>query len=123
MFVPKPIQAPWPPLHFGGDGPAAFRRAATLGNGWIPLNHAADAIPGAVAELVRRRRAAGRSGTVDISLAAVSADLNHLRRLAEVGVGRALVRPWKSSKDALDGMRRFADEVLPEIQAYSATPA
>ena len=53
MFVPKPLQTPWPPLHFGGDGPAAFRRAAASGDGWIPLNHAAEAIPGAVVELAR----------------------------------------------------------------------
>jgi probable F420-dependent oxidoreductase len=119
MFVPKPIQTPRPPLHFGGDGPAAFRRAATLGDGWIPLNHAPQAIPGAAAELARRREASGRSGTVEISLASASADLDDLRRLADAGVGRALVRPWKSSKDALDGIRRFADQILPAIQAHS----
>jgi probable F420-dependent oxidoreductase len=123
MFVPKPIQSPWPPLHFGGDGPAALRRAATIGDGWIPLNHTAQAIPGAVAELARRRQSAGRAGTVEISLAATSAELDHLLELAEAGVDRALVRPWNSSKDALDGMRRFADQILPVIQASSASPA
>jgi probable F420-dependent oxidoreductase len=123
MFVPKPIQAPWPRLHFGGDGPAAFRRAATVGDGWIPLNHSAGAIPGAVAELARRRQSVGRAGTVEISLAATSADLDHLRELAEAGVDRALVRPWNSSKDALDGMRRFADQILPVIQAASTSAA
>jgi hypothetical protein len=76
-----------------------------------------------VADLARRRQAAGRSGAVEISLAAAIADPDHLHRLADAGVGRALVRPWKSSKDALDGMRRFADEILPEIQAYSVPPA
>jgi alkanesulfonate monooxygenase SsuD/methylene tetrahydromethanopterin reductase-like flavin-dependent oxidoreductase (luciferase family) len=123
MFVPKPVQTPWPPLHFGGDGPAAFRRAATVGEGWIPLNHTAREIPGAVAELARRRQAVNRAGTVEVSLAATSADLGHLRELADAGVARALVRPWKSSKDALDGMRRFADQILPDIQAPSASPA
>jgi alkanesulfonate monooxygenase SsuD/methylene tetrahydromethanopterin reductase-like flavin-dependent oxidoreductase (luciferase family) len=97
MFVPKPTQTPWPPLHFGGDGPAAFRRAATIGDGWIPLNHTAQAIPAAVAELARRREEAGRTGTVEITLAATSA--------------------------GLDGMRRFADRILPSLQASSASPA
>jgi probable F420-dependent oxidoreductase len=123
MFVPKPTQTPWPPLHFGGDGPAAFRRAATIGDGWIPLNHTAQAIPAAVAELARRREEAGRTGTVEITLAATSAGLDDLRSLADAGVDRALVRPWKSSKDALDGMRRFADRILPSLQASSASPA
>jgi hypothetical protein len=76
-----------------------------------------------VAELARRRQAVNRAGTVEVSLAATSADLGHLRELADAGVGRALVRPWKSSKDALDGMRRFADQILPDIQAPSASPA
>jgi hypothetical protein len=69
-----------------------------------------------VAELARRRQSAGRAGTVEISLAATNADLDHLHDLADAGVGRALVRPWKSSKDALEGMRRFADQILPDIQ-------
>ena len=83
----------------------------------------AEAIPGAVVELARRREAAGRPGTVEISLAAASADLDHLRRLADAGVARALVRPWRSSKDALDGIRLFADQILPEIGPYSVPPA
>jgi hypothetical protein len=76
-----------------------------------------------VAELARRRQAAGRSDAVEISLAATSADLDHLRRLADAGVALALVRPWMSSRDALDGMRHFADQILPEIGAYSVPPA
>ena len=36
---------------------------------------------------------------------------------------RALVRPWKSSKDALDGMRRFADHILPGIGRLLSTPS
>ena len=38
-FEPKPHQAGGPPLHIGGDGPAALRRAARVGAGWIPMNH------------------------------------------------------------------------------------
>ena len=76
-----------------------------------------------MAELARRRQSVGRAGTVEISLAATSADLDHLRELAEAGVDRALVRPWNSSKDALDGMRRFADQILPVIQAASTSAA
>jgi probable F420-dependent oxidoreductase len=118
MFVPKPVQAPWPPLHFGGDGPAALRRSALLGNGWIPLNHTIDEIPAAAAAMARKRRDADMPGEVEISIAAPSAARDELRRLAESGVDRALVRPWTSAKDALDGIRRFADEVLPGISTY-----
>jgi probable F420-dependent oxidoreductase len=116
MFEPKPVQAPWPPVHVGGDGPAALRRAATVGDGWIPMNHEPGAIPAAARRIAELRAAAGRPGTTEITLGG-SSDLDGLRRLADLGVGRALVRPWRSSREAVDGMRRFADEVLEEATA------
>jgi probable F420-dependent oxidoreductase len=113
MFEPKPVQSPWPPVHVGGDGAAALRRAALVGHGWIPMNHSVEQIPGAAARLAQLRHEAGRPGTVEITMG-VAADLDSLRRGAEAGVGRALVRPWSSGRDTIDGLRRFADEVLTE---------
>jgi probable F420-dependent oxidoreductase len=115
MFEPKPVQRPWPRLHIGGDGPAALRRAALMGDGWIPMNHTADQIPPEAARMAQLRSDAGRPGTVEITLMAGDASADDLRRLADLGVGRALVVPWRSSKDALDGLARFADEVLPSV--------
>src|SRR5581483_8846872 len=45
MFEPKPVQQPYPPIVVGGDAPAAIRRAATAGDGWIPMNHTLEQIP------------------------------------------------------------------------------
>ena len=59
MFEPKPTHRPWPTLHIGGDGPAAIRRAATLGDGWIPMNHTLEQIP---ADAQTHRPAPGRCG-------------------------------------------------------------
>ncbi len=47
----------------------------------------------------------------------VAADGDSLRRAAEAGVGRALVRPWSSGRETIDGLRRFADEMLAEATA------
>jgi alkanesulfonate monooxygenase SsuD/methylene tetrahydromethanopterin reductase-like flavin-dependent oxidoreductase (luciferase family) len=36
-FRPKPVQKPHLPVYVGGNGEVALRRAATLGQGWLPL--------------------------------------------------------------------------------------
>jgi len=111
MFEPKPLSQPLR-LHIGGDGPAALRRAATVGAGWIPMNHTLEEIPAAAARLAELSAAAGRTDQVEITLGVGAGTLVDLERVAEAGVDRALVRPWQSSKDALDSLRRYADEVL-----------
>ena len=120
MFEPKPTHAPWPSLHIGGDGPAAIRRAATVGDGWIPMNHSLEEIPADARKIAQLRQDAGRTDPLEITLGG-GAELDDLRHRADQGVGRALVKPWRSSKDALEGMRRFADEVLPVISEYPVT--
>ena len=109
MFEPKPVQRPHPPIHVGGDGPAALRRAAIAGEGWIPMNHTLDQIPAAATRLADLRAAAGRAGRVEITLGAPAT--TDLEAYAAAGVDRVIIRPWTSSKNALDGLRRFADEV------------
>ena len=49
MFNPKPVQQPQPSLLIGGDGAAAKRRAALVGDGWLPMNHSLEQLPGALA--------------------------------------------------------------------------
>lgn len=114
-FEPKPVQKPWPPLHVGGDGAAALRRAATKGDGWIPMNHRLEDVPAAAAQLARLRQAAERPGRSEITLGAGGSGLDELRRFADAGVDRVLVRPWHSSKDALESLRRYAGEVVHKL--------
>ena len=116
MFEPKPAQAPR--LHIGGDGPAALRRAATVGDGWIPMNHTVEQIAVDARRIAQLREAGGHPGTVEITWAGGGNDGDELRRWADLGIGRALVKPWASTKGALDGMRRFAEELLPDISSH-----
>jgi probable F420-dependent oxidoreductase len=120
MFEPKPTHSPWPPLHIGGDGPAALRRAATVGDGWIPMNHSLEQIPADAKRIAQLRLDAGRSGDLEITLGG-GTDLDDLRRRADLGIGRALVKPWNSTKDCIEGLRRFAEETLSEIRDYPVT--
>ena len=55
MFNPKPVQQPQPSLLIGGDGAAAKRRAALVGDGWLPMNHTLEQLPGALAEINEKR--------------------------------------------------------------------
>ena len=115
MFEPKPVQQPWPPIHVGGDGPAALRRAALVGDGWIPMNHTLEQIPPAVARMTELRAAAGRPGKVEVTIGGSVSAASDIDRYAEAGVDRLIVRPWPRSKEAMDGIRRFADEVMSKL--------
>ena len=112
MFEPKPIQQPGPALHIGGDGAAALRRAATVGSGWIPMNHTPDELPAPIARIAELRRAAGIESTCEITLSAPDASLASLEQLAASGVHRAIVRPWASGRQALEGIEAFATSTL-----------
>ena len=58
-FEPKPVQRPGPALQIGGDGPAAVRRVATVGTGWMPMNHRLDELPAALSRITERRERPG----------------------------------------------------------------
>ena len=60
MF-PKPVQQPHPPLHIGGETPAALRRAATRAQGWHTFNRSPDELAAGLAELDVHLEAAGRT--------------------------------------------------------------
>ena len=61
-MYPKPVQQP-PPLHIGGETPAALRRAARHGQGWHTFNRSPDELAAGLAELDRELEAVGRSRT------------------------------------------------------------
>jgi probable F420-dependent oxidoreductase len=115
MFEPKPVQQPYPPLIIGGDGPAALRRAATVGDGWIPMNHPLDKLPAAIARIAELRAAAGRDGKTEVTVGGTIASPDDVAKYEDAGVDRVIVRPWQKSREAIEGMRRYADEVLAKL--------
>jgi probable F420-dependent oxidoreductase len=121
MFEPKPVQGSDLPLHIGGDGPAALRRAATVGTGWFPMNHAPEQLPASIAKIAELRAAAGVEGVVEITAHAPDASLETLERLASLGVHRAIVRPFDSSRQAVEGLEAFARDLLETASALETT--
>ena len=65
-FLPKPVQQPHPPIWIGGHTGPAIRRAAELGDGWMPIGLRPPAIlepeelAGKIARLRTLTRRAGR---------------------------------------------------------------
>ena len=113
MFEPKPVQKPWPPVHVGGESPAALRRAATAGDGWIGIYHSVESVREPVARLAVLREEAGRSGMpFEVSVGGDVRSPDDVARWEEAGVDRLILAPWERSRDAIDGMRRFAERYL-----------
>ena len=60
MF-PKPVQQPHPPIHIGGETPAALRRVARTGQGWHTFNRSPGELATGLAELAPHLEEAGRT--------------------------------------------------------------
>ncbi|MHB1139125.1 MAG: TIGR03619 family F420-dependent LLM class oxidoreductase [Microthrixaceae bacterium] len=65
-FGPRPLQAPMP-LWVGGNGPAALRRAATLGTGWHPLFPTPEQYAAGRTRILEQRRRHGLDGPFTFS--------------------------------------------------------
>ena len=67
-FLPKPVQKPHPPVWVGGHTGPAIRRAAELGDGWMPIGLRPPAIlePEELAEKIARlKRLTVRAGRAE----------------------------------------------------------
>jgi probable F420-dependent oxidoreductase len=112
MFEPKPVQKPWPPVHVGGESAAALRRAARGGDGWVGMAHTLDSIGDPVARLRELRADYGRSDArFEVSVGGPVASRDDVRRWEDAGVDRLIVSPWARSREAVEGLARFADLV------------
>ena len=88
-FAPRPVQQPGPPIWIGGESPAAMRRVATLGDGWLPAAgnpryplDTPERLADAVARLRRNAEAEGRDPSkVDIGYGGVTWIDGHPHRL------------------------------------------
>ena len=133
-FNPKPLQKPHPPVWIGGNGDAAIRRAAELGDGWMPLHQTPDQIAGKVRRLRELEHEIRRGRAVDVSVACrfrfadrpgdpdtLVGDRQHmidqLRHYRDAGVGEVhlLNDGYGSVPDLIGAWERFATEVIPGV--------
>jgi len=107
-FEPKPVQRPHPPIHVGGESRTALRRAAAIGDGWIGMHHT-PASAGPVIEQVHAA-AGGRSAALQLTVAAEPGTEDAVDQWRELAIDRLIVAPWRRSRDAIAGLRRFAEQ-------------
>lgn len=109
-FEPKCVQRPWPPILVGGESDAALRRAARLGDGWIGIQHTFASAEVQITRLRALLTEQGRdSAGFQIVLGGDITTRDDIARWEELGVTRLIVAPWRRSREAIDGLRRFAE--------------
>ncbi len=112
------------PIYGGGLSKPALLRAARL-DGWVSDLHTRAELTG-IAETLRTLR--GEAGLADRPFAIVAScvdafDVDGIRRLEEIGVTHYATAPWifhggawDSLPDKVDGLRRFADDVIAKLR-------
>jgi probable F420-dependent oxidoreductase len=127
---PRPVQQPRPPIWVGGSAPAAVRRAARLGDGWLPQGTPLEDMP-AMVDLYRKERGddTGDIGAIsewlyvgdpswDVNRPCVSGSPDQLadalNRWAAVGVNHLQVRfPSRGVDELVDQVIAFGEQVGP----------
>lgn len=133
--LPRPAQERVP-LWVGGSSPAALRRAAVRGDGWLPQGDPRDRLPAQIARLHALREEAGVAGPITVG--AITEPLyvgepgwsvgrrtlsgkpealaDSLRAYAAMGVHQIQVRfRSRGVSELTDQMAAFATEVAPHL--------
>jgi probable F420-dependent oxidoreductase len=132
---PLPRQAGGPPIWVGGSSPAALRRAAQRGDGWLPQGTTKAEMPDAIERISAMRADAGRTGPFtygaimrslylgdpgpdwDLGKATLNADADRIRQevadYEAMGVDQVQVRfRSRSAEEYVEQIERFADQVM-----------
>ncbi len=88
----------------------ALRRAARLGDGWIGIHQTVESAQRPIARLRELLADHGRDDTgFQIVLGGEVTSRNDVARWEEIGVTRLIVAPWRRSREAIEGLGRFAE--------------
>jgi probable F420-dependent oxidoreductase len=110
------------PIYVGGDSPAAMRRAALMGDGWISSGLSRDTILAGVRKLRMWLAEAGRGAEEFEFIASLRPDLDFIKQLRDEGVTAIFnlstpdeIAGRVSAQERLDSVRRYADEIIAKV--------
>jgi probable F420-dependent oxidoreductase len=116
---PMPPQGPQLPIYIGGESPAALRRAARVGDGWLSMRHTPASAATSIAALGDLRKQAGRQDLpFNVTLQAPwPCDPEIVKEFADAGVDRLVCYPWEGGgqhwADDLAGFESWVRKALP----------
>lgn len=139
LFEPKPAQKPHPPILIGGNSKPAMRRAATLGDGWLPWLVTREQLPERLSYIFEQPgfQERGRPFEVVMPLAVLNVEdythrelgrtrvprqreeiVEEIGLLREAGTTGTLVAPPRtpSVEQFLEWTEWFAAEVMPTFR-------
>ena len=135
---PRPVQSPRPPIWVGGSSPAALRRVAVRGDGWLPQGTPRDSMPEQIATIREHQERLGVDEPLDLGAitepiyvgdadwkvgrrtltGSGEAIAESLRAYGEMGCSHLQVRfRARSLDEQLDQMEAFGSEVGPLLSA------
>ncbi len=135
--APRPVRRGGPPIWIGGSSKAAIRRAALLGDGWLPQGPPKMGTSNAVAFIAEERAAAGLPEAFDVGVTAGPVYLGepdfpiedfavrgsaeqvaaHLRRFPPKGMNQLQVGfRGRDAAEVADQIERFGTEVAPLLE-------
>ena len=79
------------------------------------MNHAVDQLAVEIEAINQARAAAGRDGVTTLTVSGTPESLADLDRYRAAGVDRLIARPFTSSRDGIDGIRRFGEEIITRV--------
>jgi alkanesulfonate monooxygenase SsuD/methylene tetrahydromethanopterin reductase-like flavin-dependent oxidoreductase (luciferase family) len=103
------------PIEVGGTTPAAIRRAARRGDGWLSLGLRGDALADGLRRLATEATAAGRDpASIDVTLSGVTTsatvDRAFLHEVGAMGARRVVINMMAADvAEARDELRQMAE--------------
>lgn len=130
---PRPVQQPRPPIWVGGSTPAALRRAAVRGDGWLPQGTVRPELPKQIAYIKEHRRKTRGDAPIEIGansewlyVGKPSFDLGPNARSGSGEAIAASLRELRAMGVDFCGVRfrtRSCDELVEQIEAFAAEVA